>query len=75
MHKIIYLCKVLEQSSLAEVMRIHIMPQSIKLRSGKKRFLTCRKSSFPLIFSAACLVGGCIIFAGALHAHTAIFDG
>ena len=35
----------------------------------------CRKSSFPLAFSAVCLVGGCVIFAGAVHAHKAIFDG
>jgi len=33
-----------------------------------------RKPRFAAWFSAACLVGGCIIFAGAIHVHTSVFD-
>ena len=29
----------------------------------------CRHPRFAALFSAACLVGGCIIFAGALRVH------
>ena len=61
--------------------------QSISLRSlvgqlqpgrahGPPRFdRMSRSPRFPMYFSAACLLGGCIIFAGALHAHNAVFDG
>lgn len=34
---------------------------------------TCRHPQFPLWFSVACLLGGCVIFAGALHVHTDLY--
>lgn len=32
-----------------------------------------RHPRFPLYFSAACLVGGCLLFAGALHVHQDLY--
>ena len=29
----------------------------------------CRHPRFPMWFSVTCLLGGCLIFAGALHVH------
>ena len=42
--------------------------QSLPLPAG-----THRHPQFPLWFSVACLLGGCVIFAGALHAHQDLY--
>ena len=35
----------------------------------------CRLPRFPLYFSALSVLGGCVIFYGALQAHQTVFDG